>query len=156
MIDWPVIKIIAKDGEREYVPSSEEEKQRFIVEGKRPEFDDPRVICVAFILSYDSDEFGDDCREDCGEDYWYINPSYCKEHDGKNNIFNSEYAYGPVMPYKYPPELFLLELGDFEQVISAYDVFVLDLRDEGVNDIPLNKKIRMFVERYPQICEELL
>ena len=77
-----VKKLIARNGERELVDSSLEEKQQFIVDRKRPDFEDDEILCIKF-LDADSESM-----EGAEESSWFINPIYVERFTMFNHVQN--------------------------------------------------------------------
>lgn len=122
-----VRKVIAKDGEREYVDSNAVEMEEFIVRRMRDEFKDKSIICIKFEVSY-SEDF-----EESQSTSWFINPYYMRDISSlietenevliaffENNSETSENsiqeiflypdAYGPKIDSEILPELILTNL----------------------------------------------
>jgi len=142
MVELFVQKMIARDGEREIVPSSTEEMHRFIVEGLRPEFDDPRVICVKFLQSCCEDD------EEKEETPWYINPRMCRDENGNSNMFDTIYGYGPKMDPTFIPELLLLNFPNTHIVLEKFDRFNTRLMIAGESNLSDQEKYERFVKKY--------
>ena len=142
MLDLLVKKVIARDGEREIVPSSAEEMHNFIVAGIRPEFQDKNVLCVKFRQSC--------CEED--EDYedssWYINPLICRDERGQSNLFDCYSAYGPKMDSRFIPEILLLSFPDTHVVLKKYDAFSTRLLIAGETNLSDEEKYSRFLKLY--------
>lgn len=145
MLDLCVQKMIARDGEREILPSSTEEMHKFIVEGIRPEFDDVDVICVKFLQSC--------CEEDVEkeETVWYINPRFCKDEFGHSSIFDSNYGYGPKMDPTFIPELLLIDIPNTDKVLEKFGRFYTNLVIDGETQLSDKEKYNRFLEKYNYI-----
>ncbi len=140
MNDYLIKKVIAYDGEREVVESSTEEKHQFIVEGIRPDFNDPHVICVKFLYCLYEDD------EEPEESSWYINPYYCQ-----NSGFGRQSAYGPQMAAEFIPELLLITSHPISEVLKKYDSFNTMFVIRQSVELPDDEKIELFLKRYSQI-----
>ncbi len=135
MFEQKVQKLIARDGEREIVESSQEEMQRFIVEEIRPEFKDSRVLCVKFLQ-----EVSDDEPE---ESPWFINPALCNSVEG---LFDSTYAYGPCMDSSFVPEILLIPFIGPNDVLRKFASFNQILQLEQETDLTDEEKLERFTE----------
>lgn len=116
-----VRKVIAKEGKREYVNSSFEEMEEFIVKRRREDFKSKDIICIKF------EEASSEDFDDVQSSSWFINPYYVKNIssliedenekliasfvDDENNIETFMYpdAYGPKMASEFLPELLLTD-----------------------------------------------
>lgn len=142
MLDQFVQKVIARDGEREIVPSSTEEMHRFIVEGIRPEFEDEKVLCIKFLQSCCEDD------EDPEESPWYINPQICCDAQGNSNMFDGYYAYGPKMDSSFVPEILLIGFPNTHIVLEKYDRFNTKLLISGESHLSDKEKLDRFIKKY--------
>ena len=141
-----VLKVVARDGEREIIKSDVEEMHKFIVEGIRPDFEDDNVICVKF-------------RQSCGESdepeetVWYINPYYCTNCQGKANMFQASLgrAYGPFMDSSFIPEIILVNIDDVDVTLKKYAEFNCILDFLGLEDASDEEKLNRFIEKYNEI-----
>lgn len=169
-ISTQVTKMIARNGEREIIPSSLEEKQQFIVEGKRPEFQDDSILCIKFLDAIETDEF-------VGESSWFVNPVYAERfHNSIATIFEegevcnyesaflggsfddksamefasvfgySPYdAYGPKLASEFLPEVLLLqEEHPGVGVLEEYQDFHSELLKYGLSTATFTLKLMLF------------
>lgn len=139
MFDYLIKKVIAKDGERDVVESSQEEMHQFIVERIRPEFNDPHVLCVKFLYCF--------CEEDDDpeESAWFINPEYCPDY--LNGCYS---AYGPKMDSEFLPELLIMDIPD-TNVFKKFASFHTTLLIEGLNKLSEEERLNLFISRLPHI-----
>ena len=129
MFELNVKKVIARCGEREIVPSSQEEMQRFVVEGIRPDFDDDSILCIKFLQSS-----GDEEPE---ESRWYINPTHSTNVVG---LFDSTYAYGPAMDTSFEPEILFVPFEDEADVKRRLSSFNNRLHEQSNSNLICLKK----------------
>lgn len=168
-----VKKMIARNGEREIVDSSPEEKHQFIVERQRPDFDDESILCIKFL---DSDT---ESMEFAEESSWFVNPIYAErltvinqdtnfdDYDTCN--YESEFldtkdvddvtamefasifgyspceAYGPKMASEFLPEVLLLQ-AQFPDtsMLGEYQEFYADLLKYGISNATFTVKLMLF------------
>lgn len=142
MLDLYVKKVIARNGEREVVPSSTEEMHNFIVEGIRPEFEDESVICIKFLQSCCDDD------DDPEESPWYINPQVCHDEQGNANMMYGCFAYGPKMDSSFVPEILLISIPNTHIVLEKYDRFNTKLLIKGQSQLSDNEKLERFIKKY--------
>ena len=139
MFEYLIKKVIATDGERDVVESSQEEMHEFIVEGIRPEFDDPHVLCVKFLYCICEDD------DEPEETSWFINPEYCPKQ-----LYGSYSAYGPKMDSEFLPELLIMDIPGTD-VFKKFASFHTTLLMEGLNKLPEDERYELFLSRLPYI-----
>lgn len=136
-----VKKVIAKEGSREIVDSSFEEKTRLVETLTCPDFNDDNVICIKFLIS-DSEDITD-AEETC----WYINPVYedklqisleiptVYEDCYPTYIFYSNEDQALRMPSNVLPELILMFIDTLdENIFDKYAEFEGELMSENKYD----------------------
>lgn len=139
------VKVIARESERELVESCVEEFHAFVVEGKRPDFDDKTVICVRFIICDYSD------LELAEGTSWFINPIYLKDkYELRQAIAdNSDLRYCDYldkMASEFLPELLLLpERVKDRSIFELYENFYHALMMEDETDLPDDIKFERFL-----------
>lgn len=143
MFDLIVKKVIARDGEREIVPSSVEEMHTFVVEEMRPEFEDPHTLCVKFIQTYDEE------ANEFEEGYWYINPKVCPVASGQEKLLSyCHSAYGPKMDAAFVPEILLVSFEEPDVVLKKYAEFNVGLVLNNQTHLSDEEKYNLFLEQY--------
>lgn len=151
-MDSFIRKVIAKDGERIYFESTNEEMNNFIANRIRNDFKDESIICIRFDVSTDEN------FSDYQSTEWYINPFYYRKatkffEDECGNLIEvldddspeldksihevvvSSDAYGPRMDSRIIPEFLLTnaywEIDDF---LELYFVYYDSIQDKDYSD----------------------
>lgn len=166
-MDSFIRKVIAKDDERIYLESTNEEMNNFIANRIRNEFNDEKVISIRFDVSSD-ESFLDYQSTD-----WYINPIYYKE---ATEIIEDEYgnlievtnddspefdesiheiamfadAYGPKIDSRIVPELLLTDAYRKEdKFLEMYFAFYDSVQDKKYSDSQLyNEFFKQYRKAY--------
>lgn len=162
MYNTIVKKLIARNGERELLTSSSEERHHFVADQWRPEFEDERILGVKFI------EADTESLDSAEESSWFINPIYVgslwlfASHeaetslsaflDGAASADNScDDISDPQMAAEFLPELLVIQTSYPDiSVFEEYQHFYSDLLKHSLMNIPLEEKIQLFV-RYMQM-----
>ena len=97
MLDYVVKKIVAKEDERIVTDSSYDEMLKFTEEEIRPDFMDPEILCIKFMLCMGEDDDEPEYTD------WYINPYHYK---GSGAEFASNYR----MDEEFIPEILLIQV----------------------------------------------
>ena len=139
MNEYLIKKVVAYDGERKVFESDHEEMHRFIVEGRRPDFDDTSVLAVKFLYCLDEDD------EEPEDTVWYVNPYYCS-----NPYFSGYSAYGPRMDASFIPELLLINFPG-KDVFKKYESFHTILLTEGLNGLTDQERLELFLNQIKSI-----
>lgn len=139
MNEYLIKKVIATDGEREVVPSDQEEMHRFIVEGIRPCFDDTAVLAVKFLYCVCEDD------DDPEESVWYVNPYYCE-----NGQFTCSSAYGPRMDSSFIPELLLIHKENID-IFKKFESFHTSMLIEGLTGLTDRERLELFLRKLKDI-----
>ncbi len=139
MNEYLIKKVIAYDGEREVVPSDQEEMHRFIVEGIRPCFNDTAVLAVKFLYCVCEDD------DEPEESVWYVNPYYCE-----NEHFKCSSAYGPRMDSSFIPELLLINKEGVD-IFKKYESFHATILIEGLTGLTDNERLEIFLRKLKDI-----
>lgn len=130
------VKIIARDGEREILPSSLEEMQNFIVWENRSDFDDESIIGIKFILTSDGEN-----EETC----WYINPTYTNLIPEGMEYTTVEYDLR-LAPESLPELILLSTQVEKCDVFTEYDAFYRELLKEDKTEIDDASKYELFLK----------
>ena len=139
MNEYLIKKVIATDGEREVVPSDQEEMHRFIVEGIRPCFDDTAVLAVKFLDCVCEDD------DDPEDSVWYVNPYYCE-----NGQFTCSSAYGPRMDSSFIPELLLIHKENID-IFKKFESFHTSMLIEGLTGLTDRERLELFLRKLKDI-----
>ena len=112
-------KIVAYDGRREEFESTPDEMYRFIIGDQRPDFDNPDVIAIRFVISDNEELLGAE------KSSWFINPEFMSDlcpdgrYDNDPNFMLE--GFGPKMDHTFPPEiLFLFKQYDDVAVLDKF------------------------------------
>ena len=97
MLDYVVKKIVAKEDERIVTDSSYDEMLKFTEEEICPDFMDPEILCIKFMLCMGEDDDEPEYTD------WYINPYHYK---GSGAEFASNYR----MDEEFIPEILLIQV----------------------------------------------
>lgn len=160
-----VRKVIAKDCEREYVNSSLEEMEEFIVRRMRNDFADKDIICIKFEQASLED------FSDAQSTSWFINPYYVKnisslieDENGKliaffdddsdeldesiHEAFLYPDAYGPKMSSEFIPEILLID------AFNKNSRFLAKYYEFYDKNIDKNLSEKEFVDKFFRFLEE--
>lgn len=162
-----VRKVIARDCEREYVNSSIEEMEEFIVRRMRNDFADKNIICIKF------EEASSEDFSDAQSTSWFINPYYVtdissliEDENGRliaffdddsdeldesiHEAFLYPDAYGPKMSSEFIPEMFLTDaFYEDSRFLEKYYEFYNQNLDKNLSEKEFVDNFFKFLEDYP-------
>lgn len=140
MLDYVVKKIVAKEDERIVTDSSYDEMLKFTEEDFIPNFMDPEILCIKFMLCIGEDDDEPACTD------WHINPYYFK---GKGSSIPSNYR----MDEEFIPELLLLPVPTV-YIKNKYLAFSATLSSSDISLKTDEEKFEAFWKRHGHAIKE--
>ena len=127
MTDAVVQKIIARNGEREFIDSSYEEYVDFLNDTDPLRFEDEDIISIKFVFKYGIYE---------EESSWFVNPYLMGKYNADESVEEKKFVFEEfsLVGSEFIPEILLLPVTDRYDVFDEFYEFYNSVLGEGLSE----------------------